>query len=134
MVNAQPSSVAVSPRAAANLKRSLVLAVPVGVASFLLLTLIGHPLGGAFVVLGLALGFGNVWAVQRSVVRFGQNQSKGGFLRSVFGRLAVLTIAGLAAAYFVRPDGFGLLGGIALFQVFMLVGAMTSMSRELRRS
>ncbi len=134
MVNAQPSGVVVSPRAAANLKRSLVLAIPCGLVSLLILALLGHPLGGLFVVIGLALGFVNVWLVQRTVVRFGENHSKSAFLRSVFGRLAGLTIVGVVSAYFIRPDGFGVLAGIALFQVLMLIGAMTPMMRELRQS
>lgn len=134
MVNAQPSSVVVSPRAAANLKRSLVLAIPCGGLSLLLLALLGHPLAGLFVVAGLALGFGNVWMVQRAVVRFGENQSKASFLRSVFGRLGLVTLIGLTAAYFIRPDGFGVLCGVAIFQVLMLLGAMIPMYRELRRS
>ncbi|MGA8116757.1 MAG: hypothetical protein WCA46_24240 [Actinocatenispora sp.] len=134
MVNAQPSSVAISPRAAANLKRSLVLAIPVGLAFFLLLALIGHPLAGLFVMVGLGLGFGNVWAVQRAVVSYGQSASKGAFLRSVFGRLGALTVLGLVPAFFLRPDGFGVIGGIAIFQAMMVAGSIVSMSRELRRS
>ena len=134
MVNAQPSGVTVSPRAAANLRRSLILAIPVGGLSLLILALVGHPLAGLFVVIGLALGMANVWAVQRTVVRYGENQSKFAFLGSVFGRLGLLTIVGLLAAYFIRPDGFGLLGGIAVFQAMMLIGSMVSVSRELRGS
>lgn len=134
MVNAEPTRVVTSPRAAANLKRSLILAVPVGVAFFILLTLIGHPLAGAFVMVGLGLGFANVWAVQRAVVSYGQSASKGAFLRSVFGRLGALTVLGLVPAYFLRPDGFGVIGGIAVFQAMMVTGSIVSMSRELRRS
>lgn len=134
MVNAQPSGATVSPRAAANLRRSLILAVPVGALSLVVLALLGHPLGGLFVIVGLALGIANVWAVQRTVVRYAENPSKAAFLRSVFGRLGALTILGLVTAYFIRPDGFGLLAGIAIFQAMMLTGSMVTMSRELRQS
>lgn len=134
MVNAEPTRVVVSPRAAANLKRSLILAVPVGVAFLLLLTLIGHPLAGVFIMVGLALGIANVWAVQRAVVNYGQGTSKRAFLGSVLGRLGALTVLGLVPAYFLRPDGFGVIGGIAIFQAMMVTGSIVSMSRELRRS
>ena len=75
MVNALPSGVAVSPRAAANLKRSLVLAMPIGALALLVLALLGHPLAGVFVVLGLAFGVLNTWLMQRSVVRYGERRS-----------------------------------------------------------
>ena len=56
MVNALPSGLAVSPRAAATLKRSLVLAIPFGGFSLVILALLGHPLAGLFVLVGLGIG------------------------------------------------------------------------------
>lgn len=134
MDNAQPSGGAVSPRATANLKRSMLLSIVVGAAALLLLTVIGHPLAGLFVVVGLAFGVLNTWLIQRSVVRYGENQRKGSFIRSVFVRLGIMTAAALTAAYFIRPDGVGLLAGIAIFQVIVMVGATLPVYKELRRS
>jgi heme O synthase-like polyprenyltransferase len=41
---------------AANLRRSVILAACLGLASVVVLGLIGHPLMGMFVCIGLALG------------------------------------------------------------------------------
>ena len=133
MVNALPSGLAVPPRAAANLKRSLVLAMPIGALALLVLALLGHPLAGVFVVLGLAFGVLNTWLMQRSVVRYGERRSKGGFVGGMLGRLFLLTAASLVAVFLVRPDGIGLLAGIAVFQMIVLLGAAVPVFRELRQ-
>ncbi len=133
MVNALPSGLAVPPRAAANLKRSLVLAIPVGALALAALALLGHPLAGFFVVLGLAFGVLNTRLMQRSVVRYGERRSKGSFVRGMLGRLFLLTAACLVAVYFVKPDGVGLLAGIAIFQALVLFGAAVPVFKELRR-
>ena len=133
MVNALPSGIAISPRAVANLKRSLVLALAIGTLALLVLALLGHPLAGLFVVIGLAFGVVNTWLTQRGIIRYGERRSKGGFVRGILGRLGLLTAASLLAVFFVRPDGIGLLGGIAIFQVIVLVGAAVPVFRELRK-
>lgn len=132
MGNALPSGVVVAPQAAANLKRSLVLAIPSGLLLLVVLALLGHPLAGFFVVLGLGLGAVNVRLVQRSVVRFRVSGRKRKFVGGMLGRLGLLTIVGLLAAFFVRPDGAGLLVGIAIFQAIMLISAAVPVLRELR--
>jgi ATP synthase I subunit len=133
VVNALPSGLAVSPRAVANLKRSLVLATAIGTLALLILALLGHPLAGFFVVLGLAFGVLNTWLTQRSVIRYGEKRSKGGFVSGMLARLGLLTVASIGAVALVRPDGIGLLGGIAIFQMIVLVGAAVPVLRELRR-
>lgn len=132
MSNALPSGVVVAPQAAANLKRSLVLAIPSGLLLLVVLALLGHPLAGFFVVLGLALGALNVRLVQRSVVRFRMSGRKGRFVAGMLGRLGLLTIIGLLAAILIRPDGAGLLVGIAIFQAIMLLSSAIPVLRELR--
>jgi len=132
VVNALPSGVAVSPRAAANLKRSLVLAIPCGLLLLLALSLLGHPLAGLFVVTGLGFGWLNTRLVQLSVVRYQVNGSKGSFVVGMVSRLGLLTVATLLAVFLVRPDGAGLLAGIAIFQMIVLVGAAVPVLKELR--
>jgi hypothetical protein len=133
VVNALPSGLAVSPRAAANLKRSLVLSIPFGILSLIVLSLIGHPLAGLFVVIGLALGVLNTRLMHLSVVRYGAKHSKGSFVLGMVGRLFLLTAAAIGAVALVRPDGAGLLVGLAIFQVIVLLGAAIPVFRELRR-
>jgi hypothetical protein len=132
VVNALPSGFVVSPRAAANLKRSLVLAIPCGLLLLLVLALLGHPLAGLFAVLGLGLGWLSTLFVQRSVVRFRNGGTRGAFVAGMLGRLGILTLAALLAVFLVRPDGAGLLAGIAIFQVIVLVTAAIPVLKELR--
>ena len=132
MVNALPSGVAVSPQAAANLKRSLVLAIPCGLLLLVVLALLGHPLAGLFVVVGLGFGWLNTRLVQQSVVRYRVKGSKGAFVVSMLGRLGLLTAAALLAVFLIRPDGAGVLAGIAIFQVIVLLTAAIPVLKELR--
>ncbi len=133
MVNALPSGIAVPARAAANLKRSLLVAIPCGVVALVAMALLGHPLAGFFVVLGLGFGALNTRLVQQSIVRFRLNERKSGFLVSMLSRLGLLTAAALLAVFLVRPDGAGLLAGIAIFQVIVLLSATIPVLRELRQ-
>lgn len=138
-VNADAPRLAVPVQAAANLKRSLLVAVPLGALALALTALAGHPLAGAFVFLGLALGALNTRLVQRSVVHFGESDAPGKAKKKRFvigsvGRLALITLVAAAVLLLVRPDGLGILGGLALFQLIMLGGAAVPLYRELRRS
>jgi hypothetical protein len=132
VVNALPSGVGVPHRAAANLKRALVLALPFGILALLGLTLLGHPLAGLFFVVGLGLGWVNTRLVQQSVVRYRINNSRGAFVAAMLGRLGGLTAAALVAVFLVRPDGAGVLAGLAVFQVIVLVSATIPVLKELR--
>jgi hypothetical protein len=100
--------------------------------ALLILALIGHPLAGLFLILGLGFGALNSRLVQRAVVRYGANQSKGGFVGQMLGRLFLLTLACLGAVWLVRPDGAGLLAGVAIFQVIVLLSAAIPVLRDLR--
>ena len=134
-VNADAPRLAVPVQAAANLKRSLLVAVPLAALALVLAALLGHPLAGAFVFLGLALGALNSWLVQRSVVHFGESDApdkKKRFIVGVVARLSFITVIAAAVLFLVRPDGMGILAGLALFQLIMLGGAAVPLFRELR--
>lgn len=121
--------------AVANLRRSMLVAVPLGIVGIALTALVGHPLAGAFVCAGLALGGLNSWLLQRSVARYavsGADHGKRRFVGGVFGRLGLFTMVGLAVALLVRPDGVGVVAGLAVFQVLMLASASMPLIRELR--
>ena len=136
-VNADAPRLAVPVRAAANLKRSVLVAIPFGAVALGLLALVGHPLAGVLVFAGLALGAFNTWGVQRSVVRFGESESpdkKKKFILGSIGRLALITLVAAVVLWLARIDGLGLLAGLALFQLIMLGGAVVPMVKELRNS
>ena len=135
-VNADAPRLAVPVQAAANLKRSLLVALPLAVLALVVGALLGHPLAGVFVILGLVLGALNSWLVQRSVIHFGESDApdkKKRFVFGVVGRLSFITVIAAAVLFLVRPDGMGILGGLALFQLVMLGGAAVPLFRELHR-
>lgn len=119
--------------AAANLRRSAVIAAVLGALATGVMTLEGHALIGLFVCLGLALGAVNNLMLQKSVVRRATGAlSTKRFSGSVAGRLGAITLIAIALALLVRPDGFGTFVGLAVFQVLMLVGAAVPVFRSLR--
>ena len=123
--------------AAGNLRRSVIVAACVGVVGLVGCALAGHLAMGLFVLLGLALGALNTLLVQRSVVRFaasGAANRKRRFTMSVLGRLAGITVVALICAFLARPDGLGVIAGLALFQLIMLGGASVPLLKELRSS
>ncbi|HEY9388682.1 MAG TPA: ATP synthase subunit I [Mycobacteriales bacterium] len=123
--------------AATNIRRSIIMAIVIGVAALVGTSLAGHPLAGVFGCAGLGLGALNVRLVQRSVVRFAEGTAprrKQQFAVSVFGRLALITAVAVALGLLVRPDGLGIFGGLALFQLLMLGNASFPLFKEFRET
>ncbi len=123
--------------AAANLRRSMLVSAPVGAVAVLILALTGHLLAGLFVLVGLGLGMLNSWLVQRAVVRYAGSEAgnrRRRFVLGVFSRLGLITLVALAIVLLVRPDGLGVLGGLAIFQLLMLGSASMPLIKELRKA
>lgn len=130
-------SIGVPPHAAANLRRCAIISIPLGVVAIGLLALIGHPLAGVLVCVGLAIGAANTYLVQRSVVKYAVSDAAHGkrrFIGSVFLRLAVVSVVALGICLLLLPDGLGVLGGLAAFQILMLASASVPLLRELRQA
>ena len=119
---------------AANLRRSVILAACLGLASVVVLGLFGHPLMGMFVCIGLALGALNNRMLQRAMVNYAvtPNMTKGQFTWRALTRLAAITALAFGFGLAFRPDGLGLFAGLAVFQVLMLTGASVPVFRSLR--
>lgn len=121
--------------AAANLRRSVIIGSVVGVAAVIFTSFIGHPLMGVLACLGIALGAGNSWLVQRSVVAFSISEvpnKKALFTKNVLFRLALITLISFGIAIFVRPDGLGTFAGLAFFQMLMIGGASVPVYKSLK--
>lgn len=119
-----------------NLRRSLIVAVCLGLAALLGTALFGRPLAGIFACIGLALGALNTRMVQRSVLRFASNDApnkKSRFTQSVLARLALVTLLAVGCALLVRPDGLGVFTGLAAFQLVMLLAASIPIFKSLRQ-
>ena len=120
--------------AAANLRRAALVSGVLGVAAIALLAVLGHPWMGLFFLIGLALGALNNLLLQRSVLRYGSDETitRKQFRNGVLRRLAAVTAIAIACALLVRPDGFAVFVGLAVFHVIMLVGAALPVFRSLR--
>jgi len=120
--------------AAANLRRSAVVAAGLSVVSIAITAAVGHPWMGVFATIGLALGALNNRMLQRSVLRYGmtESSSRKQFRRGVLTRLFAVTLLAVGCAVIVRPDGLAVFVGLAVFQVIMLIGAALPVFRSLR--
>lgn len=119
--------------AAANLRRSSVIAAVFGALAIAATSVQGHPLMGLFGCVGLALGAVNNRVLQKSVIRRVEGGvSKKRFNGGVLGRLGGITILAVCIALLVRPDGLAVFVGLAVFHVLMLVGAALPVFRSLR--
>jgi hypothetical protein len=120
--------------AAANLRRAIVISAVLGIAAIIVLSMLGHPLMGAFALVGLGLGAVNNRMLQRSVLRYAAAPEMGRkqFRHGVMGRLGVVTLVAFAIALLLRPDGLAVFVGLGVFQILMLVGAAVPVFRSLR--
>ena len=118
----------------ATFRRAAIMAGVVSGVAVVVLVLVGYPLFGLFLVVGVALGTLNMWLAVRSVARFATSRpSKARFSGSVLGRLAVITVVALVMAWLVRPAGIAIFGGLALFQLLAIVSSMLPLIKEIRQ-
>ncbi len=94
----------------------------------------GHAMFGVFFGVGLALGLLNAVLVQRSVaaITAEANPVKRKMAVNSATRLMVITIVGLTIAWFFRPDGLGVVFGLALFQVVLVVTTALPVMKKIR--
>lgn len=136
-VDEHPVIPAIPVHAAANHRRSMIMALPIGAVALMILAPLGHPVAGVLVFVGLALGALNSYLVQRSVAHFAgslRTDRRRRFVGNVLGRLAVITLIALVIVLLIRPDGLGVLGGLALFQLLMVGNASLPVFKELRKA
>lgn len=89
-----------------------------------------QPWAGLGLCVGLALGISNFRMVQRSVRKVGERMPtnrRRPLAANTLGRMAVITVAALGLLLLLPPLGFGLLGGLALFQALLLANVTRSM-------
>lgn len=120
--------------AAANLRRAAVISAGLAVVAIVLTAVAGRPLMGVFGAVGLALGAANNLMLQRSVLRYGSDETitRKQFRNGVLRRLAAVTLLAVGCAVLIRPDGLAVFVGLAVFHVVMLVGAALPVFRSLR--
>ncbi len=111
---------------------SAVLAAVTTVASGIL----GRLPFGVFFAAGLALGLLNALLVRRSVesITAKDHPQKSKMALNSATRLLIITVIGLMIAYLFRPQGLGVLVGLALFEVLLVAGTALPVVNKLRSS
>jgi ATP synthase I chain len=116
-------------------RRTIASCAVLGVAALLVAILLGQPLAGVGVLLGLAAATGNHRLFQLSTVRYSKTDGhidRKPYAGSVAGRLGAITIVAFALLYFVRPMGFGMIAGLVAFQVLLMANALAALWRYQR--
>lgn len=116
------------------IRRSAIAAAVVGVAAAVVLVLMGQAMWAVFVLIGLALGVGNLVMVQRAASMYAARAGTGkkGFAIGAFGRLAIISVIGVGCAFMFRPAGIGVIVGVAVFQFIAAIVAALPITREVR--
>jgi hypothetical protein len=93
-----------------------------------------HPKLGAFFGIGLLIGLLNALGVRRSVavITADGHPLKTKMALNSAGRLLVISVIGLIIAFVFRPDGLGVVFGLALFQVLLVVSTALPVWKKLR--
>jgi hypothetical protein len=91
---------------------------------------------GLFFGLGLGLGLLNAVLVQRSVERITAKEHplKRAMALNSATRLMIMTVIGLTIAFLFRPQGLGVVFGMALFQVLLVVATAVPVMKALRKN
>ena len=96
--------------------------------------LLGHVKFGAFFGIGLGLGLLNAILVQRSVdaITSEANPLKRKMAVNSATRLLIISVVGLTIAFLFRPEGLGVLFGLALFQVLLILSTALPVWKKIR--
>jgi hypothetical protein len=96
--------------------------------------LLGHPMVGVFFGVGLGLGLLNAILIQRAVdsITAEAHPLKRKMALNSATRLLVMTVIGLTIAFVFRPEGLGVVFGMALFQVVLVVSTALPVMKKLR--
>jgi len=111
-------------------RRTVIGALVIGVLGLLACLFLDAALVGLGLCLGLGLGIFNFRLIQRSVVKVGEREEvnrRRPLALNTMGRLAVISVIALGLLFVSFDLGFGLLGGLALFQALLLVNVARSM-------
>jgi len=114
--------------------RSAIVAGVVAVVALAVAIPTGYGLWAVFGVVGLALGLANALAALVAVTNFATTRpTKAKFMGSVLTRLAIISVIAFACALLFRPSGFGVFGGLAVYQFALVVCSMLPLIKEIRQ-
>lgn len=96
--------------------------------------MLGHSMVGVFFGIGLGLGLVNAILVQRSVesITAADHPLKKKMAMNSATRLLAMTVIGLTIAFVFRPQGLGVVFGMALFQILLVLSTALPVMKKLR--
>jgi dipeptide/tripeptide permease len=96
--------------------------------------LLGYPMVGVFFGIGLLLGLLNAVLVQRSVdaITAEAHPLKRKMAVNSATRLLMMTVIGLTIAFIFRPQGLGVVFGMALFQVVLVLSTALPVMKKIK--
>src|ERR1700678_3968158 len=101
-------------------RRTMITSIIIGVVGMVVLLLFSQPWAALGLAIGLGWGMLNFRMIQRSVVKVGEREDankRRPLAINTLGRMALITVVALGLLLLKPPLGFGLLGGLALFQM-----------------
>lgn len=132
---ATPAPSPLMPRVPLSLKRPTIMVVVIGILALVVSGLVGHILFGALFILGMAMGLLNIKLVQRAVAKVTaeDHPSKSQMAVSSASRLLVITAVAFVIGFLLRPDGIGIIFGLAVFQVILVLNTTVPVVKGLRQ-
>jgi dipeptide/tripeptide permease len=114
--------------------RLFVISIVITAVAVVVAGLSGHPMVGVFFGIGLLLGLLNAVLVQRSVasITAKEHPLKSSMALNSATRLAIITVIGLIIAFVFRPEGLGVVFGLAIFQVLLVLSTALPVWKKLR--
>ena len=117
-------------------RRTAITSIILGVVASVVAVVIGQPYFVTGMAIGLILAIANHRVFQSSAMRFTTTEgvvSRKPFAGSVALRLGVCTAVAIGLLILSQPVGWGVIGGLALFQATMLGSAVVALLRYQRQ-
>lgn len=117
------------------MRRTVIAAIIVGVIGAGLSVLLGQPYVAPGIAVGLGLAVANHRVFQSSALRFTTPEgvvNRKPFAGSVALRLGACTAVAIGLMIVEQPMGWGVIGGLAVFQALMLANALVALLRYQR--
>ncbi|GAB2638754.1 hypothetical protein GCM10027169_03320 [Gordonia jinhuaensis] len=134
MTTSAPGSAPVYPHAPLSFRVPAVIAVLAVVIALVISGLVGHIAFGLWFALGAALIFGNAFLVRGTVsaITAEENPRKKPLVFNTAVRLGIITVFALVIAFFFRPEGLGVMFGLAVCQVILVLATVLPVMKGLR--
>ena len=116
-------------------RKTVLVALGLAVAAYWIVGQLGEWLLATCLAIGIGLGLVNHLATEYWLLRIissGEQPSRAHMIRATMVRLVVLTVAAVALAVWLWPDGIGLLLGLAIFRLLALMMTSVTLLKELK--